>query len=260
MKISIITITYNSEKTVKDTLESVLQQSYRPLQYIMVDGLSTDRTIEIIKEYEPRFLDQGIEFSFKSEKDKGISDAFNKGIARADGDLIGIINSDDMLCDEALQVLAKNYNEEISVYYGDCIIFKDENSDKYVGKPKTDLERLKWTMGLYHPACFVRHQAYEKYGVFSNDLKYCMDRELLLRFYINGCVFKYIETPLAYYREGGVNQTNYRKNLKEGTKISIDYGMNPVKAYTLMIWKYLKQLIWRVVQIIGAEKLIHKKV
>ena len=118
LKISIITISFNSSKTIRNTIESVLHQAYRPLQYVIVDGLSTDDTVDIIKEYKQQFDDAGIELSYKSEKDNGISDGFNKGIERSDGDIIGIINSDDILCEEALDVLSKEMNEETDVCLG----------------------------------------------------------------------------------------------------------------------------------------------
>lgn len=260
MKISIVTITYNSERTMRDTFESILVQTYRPLQYIVVDGLSTDNTMNIVKEYANKFAEVGIEYIFHSEKDNGISDAFNKGIQKADGDIIGIINSDDMLADNALEILAREYEETVSVYYGNCIIFNDASNERFIAKPKNDLERLRWGMGLFHPACFVKRNTYEQLGVFKTNLKYCMDRELLLRFFVNGKTFKYIDEPLACYREGGVNQKYYRKNLAEGTKISIDYGMSVPKAYVMMYWKAIRQKIWRLVQVIGAERLFHKKV
>ncbi len=260
MKISIVTVTFNAEKTVRETFESVLNQSYRPLQYIVIDGLSTDSTMDIVREYETRFLEAGIEFLYISEKDKGISDAFNKGIKHADGDIIGIINADDLLYEEALNIIADEYEEDVSVYYGDCVVFSESGGDRFAAKPKTDLDRLKWTMGIYHPACFVTKKAYSQFGLYDPDLRYCMDRELLLRFYMNGCRFKYINKLLACYREGGVNQKYYQQNLREGTEISIKYGMNRPKAYAFMTWKTIKHMTWRLIQTVGAEKYIHKKV
>lgn len=105
-KISIITISYNSQKTIEKTILSILGQSYRPLEYVLVDGGSKDGTIELIKKYIPELEKAGIEVNYKSEPDKGISDAFNKGIQRSSGDIIGIINSDDQLMDEALMKIA----------------------------------------------------------------------------------------------------------------------------------------------------------
>ncbi len=261
MKISMVTVTYNSEKTVRETFDSVLKQTYRPLQYVIVDGLSSDGTMDIVKEYEPRFLEAGIEFSCKSEKDKGISDAFNKGIGRADGDVIGLINSDDMLADGALEIVAAAYEEETAVYYGNCIIIREDGDrdDKYIVTPKENLDQLYRNMCIYHPACFVSKRAYDEFGGYDVDLRYCMDRELLLRFYVNGCIFKYIPESLAIYREGGVNQKMYKKNVREGCAISIKYGMDPFKARVNMYYKLAKTRVWRMVQAVGAEKFFHKK-
>ena len=258
MKVSIITITLNSEKTVEETFKSVLKQTYRPLEYLIIDGKSTDTTLDIIEKYKPRFEDAGIELQFVSEKDKGISDAFNKGIRKATGDIIGIINSDDMLCDDALEILAQNVKEDTDVYYGDCVVINDTSKKRFLVTPKNDLERLKVSMCIYHPATFVMKRTYDQYGAFKEDLKYCMDRELLLRFYVNKCKFEYIPEPLAFYREGGVNQVNYKKNVDEGTRISVEYGMNPILAYLEKVKKLCKYMIWRFVQKTGMERFVHK--
>lgn len=262
MKISIVTVSYNSEKTIIDTFESILKQTYRPLQYIVVDGASNDTTMDIIKEYSSKFYNVGIEFIYQSEKDKGISDAFNKGILLANGDVIGLINSDDLLYDGALDCITESYEEGKVIYYGDCIIFSEDETlnQKYLVQPKNNLELLYSKMCLYHPSCFVNKKAYEELGLFDVDLKYCMDRELLLRFFVNGCKFIYIPQPLACYREGGVNQKQYAKNVKEGYDISIKYGVNPVKAYITMYYKLLKNRLWKFIQYIGAEKVFHKKI
>lgn len=257
-RLSIITITFNSEKTVEETFKSVLCQKHRPLQYVVVDGLSTDGTVGLIRKYEPEFKSEGIEFSFVSEKDKGISDAFNKGIGLADGDLIGIINSDDKLCGYAAEVLQEAYDINVDVYYGKCIVFNNGNDKQYIVEPKDNLRLLYKCMPLCHPAVFVKKDAYKKYGLFDIELRYCMDRELLLRFFDAGARFLHIDRELAYYREGGVNQVNYKKTLKEEAIVSVMYGMNPVRAEIFRHYKYLRFLAWRFIQKTGCEKFIHK--
>lgn len=227
MKISIITITYNSEKTLEDTIQSVAKQNYSDLEYIIIDGGSKDSTLDIVKKY-PNIVSKWI-----SEPDKGISDAFNKGIKIASGELIGIINSDDMLTDSSLNTIAKNIKPETDVIYGNAIMFggKEEN---YRCKPVDSLEIMRKRMAVVHPATFVKKSAYDKYGTFDLKYKCQMDRDLLLRMYVAGANFQYLNEDLAMMRLGGVNQQTYvKQTVPEGIEISIKNGMNPVKAYAL---------------------------
>ena len=185
-KVSIVTISFNSESTIEKTIQSVLSQQYRPLEYVLVDGKSSDGTIEIIEKYIPILLKAGIEVVFKSEPDHGISDAFNKGISRSSGSIIGIINSDDQLSDNALEKVAMAFQDNnIGVVCGDCLWIDTVNNLKYIRKSKMNLQKLKFEMILMHPACFVKKTVYEKYGVFDVNLKYVMDKDLMARFYRN---------------------------------------------------------------------------
>src|SRR5690242_18447201 len=121
-KISIVTVCFNSAKTIADTIESVLNQDYKPHEYILVDGASTDRTVQIIKTYEDVFRERGISYLYISEPDRGIYDAMNKGIAMATGELIGIVNSDDWYEKDALNLISSRYestaNRSKTVFYG----------------------------------------------------------------------------------------------------------------------------------------------
>lgn len=123
-KISIITISYNSKNTIEKTILSILGQSYRPLEYVFVDGGSKDGTINLIKKYIPELEKAGIEVNYKSEPDHGISDAFNKGIQRSSGDIIGIINSDDQLMDEALVKIADAFTPTVRLLDNGTLSFK----------------------------------------------------------------------------------------------------------------------------------------
>lgn len=262
IKFSIVTVTFNSERTLQDTLESIVAQRYRPLQYIIQDGGSTDATLSIIESYKGRFSGDDIDLIVVSEQDKGISDAFNKGIAKADGDVIGIINSDDKLCDSALEYIADVYESHIAVYYGDCVIFNDQNIDTYLAKPdfSKDPNQLFRKMAFFHPSCFVSREAYRTYGVYDTDIRFCMDRDLLLKIYKSGGEFLYIHKPLAYYREGGANQINYKKCSQENMEISIRYGMNRREANIRRIYFKVHDTGWRMIQKLGFERVFHKKI
>lgn len=135
-KISIITISYNSKNTIEKTILSILGQSYRPLEYVFVDGGSKDGTINLIKKYIPELEKAGIEVNYKSEPDHGISDAFNKGIQRSSGDIIGIINSDDQLMDEALVKIADAFTPTVDIVCGDCLWIDAERNLQYIRKSK----------------------------------------------------------------------------------------------------------------------------
>lgn len=259
VKVSIITVALNSKSTIEETFHSVLNQKYRPLEYIVIDGVSTDGTLDLIENYEERFKKAGIEYHYLSEKDKGISDAFNKGINVASGDIIGIINSDDCLCKDALSVLINQYEENIDVYCGECIIFNDNSNDRYIAKPKENIELLKSGMPVYHPSTFVHKKAYLKYSAFDVEFKYCMDRELLLRMFISGAKYKIVHVPLACYREGGVSQANIKKTLDEMQRVSVKYGMNNIKAFFKRHYDYLHYRLWCLIKKIGLEKIFHRK-
>lgn len=224
-KISIITISFNSEKTIERTMQSVLAQSYRPLEYVLVDGGSKDGTIDLIEAYIPKFQSAGIEVSFKSEPDKGISDAFNKGIARATGDIIGIINSDDQLAENALSYVAETFDAETDVVCGDCLWIDEVNHLEYIRKSRMELDKLKYQMVLMHPTCFVRKTAYDSYGVFDVDLHYVMDKDLMARFYKNGVRFKYTPNVLAIMSSGGASDINVDKVYQEGITVALRNGV-----------------------------------
>ena len=242
IKITIITITYNSAKTVRETFESVRSQKYENLEYLLIDGGSQDGTLSIAEEYSD------IITKVVSEPDEGISDAMNKGIRLATGDLIGIIHSDDALTDGALDRLASMWDGKTDVYYGDAIIMNESGKPTHVLCGKEDLSGLPYGFCLVHPATFVSRAAYERYGVFDKQYKCAMDYELLLRFYKGGAAFRYIHENLAYFRSGGTNERYRQRTLDEVCEISIRHGGNRLKAHML---KFKKKMADQVRPLIG---------
>jgi len=235
--ISIITITYNSEKTFQQTIDSIMKQGYENLEYIVVDGGSKDKTLEIIKENSDCIT------KYISEKDNGISDAFNKGIKIASGDVIGIINSDDALCENALKVIAENFDDKTDVYYGDCVVTDDDFNPISILHANPDLSGMSYVFQMAHPSVFVSKKAYEKWGVFNEEYKCAMDYDLLLRFYKNGAVFKYINKNLSKYRVGGQNQVFRKRTIKEVRDISVKHGGNKCKANLIAFKKNVADVV-----------------
>ena len=182
-KISVITITFNSEATLEETILSVTTQDYPVLEYVIIDGGSTDGTLDIIRKYQNKIQ------VVVSEPDRGISDAFNKGIARATGEIIGIINSDDILLPGALQKVADMYDSQVDVYSGLILFWDVESDETFPSYPDVTFDKLKLQYNVAHPARFIRKDAYERYGLYQEDLRYMMDIELLCRFYKQGARF-----------------------------------------------------------------------
>jgi len=240
VKVSIITITYNSEATLKDTIESVVNQSYGDIEYIIVDGKSTDNSLSIIESYKDKIS------KVISEKDQGLYDALNKGIALATGDLIGIIHSDDFYTNKfVIEKIVKSIEENNSdAVYADLY---------YVDKVDTNKIFRKWKSGNYkdgqflngwmspHPTFFVKRSCYEKFGSFNLSFVSAADYELMLRFIHKHKInLFYLPEFIVKMRVGGKSNVTLKNRIranKEDRKAWIVNGLIP-KFYTL----YLKPL------------------
>lgn len=231
-KISIITITFNSEKTVEETINSIVSQNYSNLEYIIIDGGSTDSTLEIVNKYRDKIS------KIISEKDEGISDAFNKGIRLATGDLIGIINSDDILLPDALLRIAQEFELTIDVYRGNTILWNDKLNTKNREIPSMRFPIPPFFLNVCHQSTFINKQAYLKYGNYKTDFKYLMDADLLTRFYRRNAVFKYINFDVAKYRTGGVTSQSITKKKHEMYKFIIDNGGSKIDFLKYYVLKF----------------------
>ena len=241
-KISIITITYNSDATIEETIRSVTMQDYPALEYVIIDGGSSDGTLDIVQKYRDQIQ------IIVSEPDKGISDAFNKGIARATGEIIGIINSDDILLPGALRELAEAYDPQVDVYSGLILFWNEETGETFPSYPDVKFDTLKLQYNVAHPARFIRRDAYQRFGLYRVDLRYMMDIELLCRMYQQGAKFKLVEKPLAKFRIGGTTndpiykkKEDYRAFVRSFGGSSWDFRriwMQAVIKYNLIQWGY----------------------
>lgn len=228
MKVSIITVCYNSEKTIEDTLKSIKSQTYSDIEYIVVDGLSKDSTNSIIKKYN------NIVSTHVSEKDKGLYDAMNKGIKLASGDLIGILNSDDIL---ASKNTIQNIVESIAGYngiYGDVGFYSD---DCFLNKKRhyssKGFEKSSFSRGMMpaHPSFYAKKECYERAGFYRTDFKIASDFDMLLRiFLLSDTSFIYLEDEIVKMRLGGVSTSGLMSNYILNTEILESCWSNGIKA------------------------------
>jgi len=208
--VSIITVCYNSEDHIRKTIESVLNQTYNNIEYIIIDGGSTNNTIDIIKEYESKFNGR---MKWISEKDNGVYDAMNKGIELAEGELVGILNSDDWYLEESVELVVNKYldkkeNKKFPVIVGG-IYRVDENGNILYKKMNTKKElddKINKTMPVTHPSVFVAMDIYKEIGVFNTKYDILADYDLILRFYYNEKVeFYFIDKIITAFRTGGLS-------------------------------------------------------
>ncbi len=212
MKLSIITATYNSERTLRDTMESILSQTFQDFEYIIVDGASKDATLDIIREYEPRF--QG-KMRYVSEPDKGIYDAMNKGFAMATGDVIGILNSDDFFTsDDVLQAVVDGFaGEYVDAVYADIHFVGTDDLTKCVRYYSSSVFRpwmMRFGMIPAHPSFYCRKAVYDQYGSFDTTYRIAADFEILLRLiFIHRIRTRYVKKDFVTMRLGGASTTGY---------------------------------------------------
>jgi glycosyltransferase involved in cell wall biosynthesis len=205
MKLSIITVCYNSSATIRDTIESVLGQKYQDIEYIIIDGNSKDGTIEIVKEYGDRVS------IFISEPDLGIYDAMNKGIRVASGDVIGFLNSDDFYSNSsALSRLTQHMiMEGTDSVYADLVIVDPIDLNKtfrYYDSSKFNRKKLRYGCMPAHPTILVKRHVYLQHGLFSLDYKIAADFEIIVRFYHSKRVsYAYLPAVVVKMRSGGIS-------------------------------------------------------
>lgn len=205
MKISIITVVWNNARTIKDAIGSVLGQTYKNIEYIIVDGASTDGTVEIVQSYGEKIS------KFISEPDRGLYDAMNKGIALATGDVVGILNSDDFYIDEhVIEKVVKEFEEKgVDSVYADLVFVKPENIEKvvrYYDSSTCTPENFQYALYPAHPTFFVKRWVYEKYGVFKTGYKIGADFDIIAKFlYTQKISYSYLQEPLIKMRLGGVS-------------------------------------------------------
>jgi glycosyltransferase involved in cell wall biosynthesis len=247
VKVSIITVVYNGASFVKDCIESILNQTYPDIEYIIIDGQSTDGTVEIVQAYGTKIA------HFISEPDKGLYDAMNKGIGLATGEVIGLLNADDFYRHNRVieNMVATFKRTDSDAVYGD-MLYVDRNDP-------TKLRRY-WRSGWYHDKAFLwgwmpghlsffaKRLLYEKHGAFRLDMKSAADYELMLRFiHKNKARLAYMDEVTIVMRAGGISNSSLRNRLRANREDQTAWQLNDLKPYFFTFWlkplRKLKQYI-----------------
>lgn len=211
MLVSIITVSLNSEKTIKQTIESVLNQTYGEYEYIIVDGKSSDGTLEIVESYRDKFKAKGVKYTVYSEKDGGIYEAMNFGITHASGEIIGLINSDDWYDKDAISLAAETYkNEKFDWYYTDLNVIRPNGK---ITVKKARLRKFKTTRDWNHPTSFISKRLYTDMLYRTNDMY--GDYDLFLRACKRGYKIVTKNVVTANYRFGGTSSKHSLKRVKQ---------------------------------------------
>jgi len=239
VKISIITVCFNSKKTIRDTIESVLSQDYHEIEHIIIDGLSTDETMHIVSEYQNKIT------KIISEPDQGIYDAMNKGVKLATGDVIGILNSDDFFEDsKVISNVVSHFNSEpeVSLVFGDVVFVDPLNTQKitrFYGSNKFRPWKLRFGWMPPHPATFIKKSAYEKIGLYSLQYKISSDYEFFIRMLmVHKLAYIRINKVLVRMRAGGISTSGIKSSLLLNSEIVKGCRENGV--YTNIIFLLLK--------------------
>lgn len=248
MKISIITSCFNREATIGQAIESVLAQDYPEIEYIVVDGASTDRSLEVINRYKDRIA------KIISEPDKGMYEGINKGIRAATGEIIGLLHSDDFLyATNTISRIAQVFEKTGADFvYGDGLFVDPINTRKVI---------RNWIGGSYskwkvhhgwlplHPTCYIRKECFDKYGLYNESYKIAADSDLLVRFlYEENLKVEYMNEYIVRMRMGGLSTSSSRrkKMWKEDIRMYKSHGFPPTLTK-------LQKMAWKVPQFISAK-------
>ena len=245
LKISIITVVWNNATTIKDAIDSVLSQTYENIQYIVVDGASSDGTVEIVQSYGNKIT------KFVSEKDNGLYDAMNKGISLATGDIVGVLNSDDVYFDKyVIENVLKRFEEnDVDSVYGDLYYVEENDLNKVVRYWKSsDFKEGSFAKGWHppHPTFFVKREVYEKYGLFDLEMKVSADFELMIRFLEKYKISTiYLPKVLVRMRTGGESNRSIKNIIAGNKSILRAFDKNGIKVNKLMyvFYRFVPKII-----------------
>lgn len=256
-RITVVTISYNSRETIERTIQSVVSQDYDNKEYIIIDGASSDGSIDIISKYRSQ-----IDY-FISEKDEGISDAFNKGILLSTGDLIVCINSDDYLLPNVLSIVAAVYDGKTDIYSCNELLWDEKNDIRYVLRPSTNFPTMPFFKQPAHQGAFISRKLLEDLGGYDLKLRYAMDLDLLMRATRKGAVFKHVDIVASVFKLGGATNQSIFKKRSEYLYIVRKNGGSWLQAhffYAFLVFTQTTKKLLRLTGIDWVRKLRYKKI
>lgn len=246
-KISIVTIAYNCENEIEETILSVINQQYDNKEYLIIDGASKDGTMDVVNKYRDK-IDVII-----SEPDKGRSDAFNKGIAHATGDYIVMMNAGDLLTDDALDKFARNYEPGYDVIKGNTIRWNEKTGFKSIEHPVIEYPEIPFNFLVCHQSTYISKSAYERFGGYGIDYKIVMDFELMLRFARHNAKFMKINENLAVFRMGGISQTSSKRRIKEMKRAMLENEHSKFNTYVFILYVRLRSLMRNILNLVNPD-------
>lgn len=261
MKVSIITVCKNAELTISDTIKSVISQNYNDIEYIIIDGKSTDNTLKIINKYQNQIS------CLISEEDSGIYEAMNKGINLTTGELVFFLNSNDIFISENVvnETVKRAEKKESDIYYGDILFLYKNKVEGYIKKHNNISRFFMFNDCITHSAIFYKRSAFDKCGLFNDKLRITADYEWLLRaMYKHKLRFKYINLIISIFYEGGISTSNETRNLlkKERNavinsyfnKIEVFLYSNFITRFLFLSLRFVKKYIKKHLKLIRKRK------
>lgn len=240
-KISVITICYNSASTIEETIRSVISQDYHNYEYLVIDGASKDGTQAIVERYKDKIA------VFISEPDKGVSNAFNKGIQRATGDLIVLINSDDYLLPSVLSEVAKSWDGKSDIWSGNYLALNEKSNEKHRIRPSLSFPVMPFFRRPVHQGRFIAKALYDRIGGYDETIRVPMDLEFLMRADRLGATFQYADIDVAVFRLGGATSQSIFGKKKDYLACVQKNGGNALQAhlfyYFLVVTQQTKLLL-----------------
>jgi glycosyltransferase involved in cell wall biosynthesis len=235
--ISIVTVVYNGEKYLEETIQSVINQTYDNVEYIIIDGGSTDRTLDIIRTYE-----DAIDY-WVSEKDNGIYDAMNKGVRFSNGEYIGLLNADDRFEHYTIETIVDEIHKtKADIFYGDMILINEDQDSTF--HRIASHTKLYFGMSICHPSTFISSSLYKHFNGYDLTYRMASDYDFFLKAKLNKYSFYYIPKVLSRMRDGGISANNPITHQEERAikKKLLSYSVNMITNFALFTSKILKQI------------------